>query len=176
MDTWLVPFLGDVPLRRLKRSHLVDLFNFIEERDAEVEAALAEGRRPKSDPRDGRSAYKRTGIATQHRIYATLRAALNEAVDQRVLDRSPCPTKARALLDPERREPAQVWSPEQAGAFLAHVEGDRLAPLFRVAVLRGLRRGELCGLRWSDVHLDDGYLRAHAERRGVPGPRPRVRT
>jgi len=158
MDAWLVPVLGDVRLSKLKRSHLVGLFKFIEERDAEVAAALADGRDPRDDPRDGRSAFKRTGIATMHRIYATLRCALNEAVDQGVLVRNPCPKKAKALLDPEPQARGRVWSPDQARVFLDHVEGDRLAPLFQLVLLRGLRRGEACGLRWQDVHLDERYL------------------
>jgi integrase len=34
----------------------------------------------------------------------------------------------------------------------------RLAPLLMLGALTGMRRGELCGLRWSDVHLDRGEL------------------
>jgi integrase len=30
--------------------------------------------------------------------------------------------------------------------------------LFRLAAATGMRRGELVGLRWSDVHLDTGRL------------------
>jgi integrase len=33
------------------------------------------------------------------------------------------------------------------------------APLLRLAAMTGLRRGELCGVRWSDVDLDAGRLR-----------------
>jgi integrase len=51
-----------------------------------------------------------------------------------------------------------VWSPAQVQTFLQHAEGDRLAALFRVAVLHGLRRGELLGLRWQDLDLDAGTL------------------
>jgi integrase len=34
----------------------------------------------------------------------------------------------------------------------------RLAPLLMLAALTGMRRGELCALRWSDVDLDAGML------------------
>jgi integrase len=34
----------------------------------------------------------------------------------------------------------------------------RLAPLLMLAALTGMRRGELCALRWSDVDLDTGTI------------------
>jgi integrase len=38
------------------------------------------------------------------------------------------------------------------------VEGHRLYALFHLVALRGLRRGEAAGLRWSDLDLDAGTL------------------
>jgi integrase len=55
-----------------------------------------------------------------------------------------------------RRAALNVWSPEQAMTFLRHVVGTRLALLWRTALLTGMRRGELLGLRWMDVH--DGWI------------------
>jgi integrase len=49
-------------------------------------------------------------------------------------------------------------SADEARAFLNLVEGDRLGPLFAVAIATGMRQGELLGLRWSDVDLDGGWL------------------
>ncbi len=42
-------------------------------------------------------------------------------------------------------------APEQIGQFLAHVEGDRWAPLWRLIATTGMRRGERsgCGGRTS---------------------------
>jgi len=40
---------------------------------------------------------------------------------------------------------------------LAHATtGDPMGLMFRIAVLNGERRGELCGLRWSGADLDKG--------------------
>lgn len=38
------------------------------------------------------------------------------------------------------------------------MEGNRLEPLFTLALATGLRRAELLGLRWSDVNLTDRVL------------------
>ncbi len=51
-----------------------------------------------------------------------------------------------------------VWTPEQTAAFLHRVRDHRLYALFHLVALRGLRRGEACGLRWCDFDLDDGTL------------------
>jgi integrase len=53
------------------------------------------------------------------------------------------------------RELAKVrpWTPQVYGAFLDYLDGtrDRMGVLLHVAGHTGLRRGELCGLRWEDV-------------------------
>lgn len=48
---------------------------------------------------------------------------------------------------------------EQTRAFLDHVSQDRLYALFHLAVMTGLRRGEVVGLRWSDIDLEQGTVR-----------------
>ncbi len=56
------------------------------------------------------------------------------------------------------RPKVRPWQPAQFGAFLDHVDGDWLAPLVHLGGHSGLRRGELCGLRWEDVDLDARVL------------------
>lgn len=56
------------------------------------------------------------------------------------------------------RQPVHTWDAEQVGAFLDAIEGHRLRPLYHVAAYTGMRRGELCGLSWDDVHLDTGRI------------------
>ena len=47
-----------------------------------------------------------------------------------------------------------VWTPAELSTFLAAIEGNRNEALFRLLAMTGLRRGEVVGLRWSDVQLD----------------------
>jgi integrase len=44
---------------------------------------------------------------------------------------------------------------EQAAHFLNIVKGDRFEALFVLAVTTGMREGELLGLRWQDVDLEN---------------------
>ena len=56
------------------------------------------------------------------------------------------------------RPELKVFSSEQAQTFLEAIQGERLEAFFCTAIATGLRRGELLGLRWSDVDLDAGVL------------------
>jgi integrase len=61
-----------------------------------------------------------------------------------------------------------VWTAAQTTAFLRFAREDRWYAVFHLIALRGLRRGEACGLRWEDVDLDAGCLSVvrQVQRRG----------
>ncbi|MEV8510847.1 site-specific integrase [Dactylosporangium sp. NPDC051484] len=143
---YLKPMLGHIPLDRLAEQHIYDMFDRIEEWNTEIELAKQEGRKPACDG-DQRRRSMTVGIATQHRIFATLRNALNAARKSRRVDVNVCEF---VELEPETRLPARVWTPEQVGHFLEFTEHDRLHLLWRLVLLRGLRRGEAIGLRRED--------------------------
>ncbi|WP_238447155.1 site-specific integrase [Micromonospora sp. 4G55] len=51
-----------------------------------------------------------------------------------------------------------VWTPTQLASFLDYVHDDSLFALWWLIALRGLRRGEAAGLRWTEVDLHTGQL------------------
>jgi integrase len=93
------------------------------------------------------------------RVYRTLHRAMADAP----LDRNPAalPKHLRPVVR-VRREVVRP-SPGEIGRFLAHTEhceqSEYVHPLWRLAVVSGMRRGELAGITWSDVDLDGGSLR-----------------
>jgi integrase len=125
--------------------------------------------------------------ATMHRVHATPRAALNGAVRAGLiavnLARWPELPKAvrprpqvwtPALTQRWEREgwrPADgVWTAAQTAEFLRQVRGHRLYALFHLVAPRGLRRrGEVAGLRWSDLDLDAGTLTVSAQLQQLGG-------
>lgn len=62
-----------------------------------------------------------------------------------------------------------VWTPDQIQAFLLSVQRDRFAPLFLLELTTGIRRGQICGLKWSAVDLDAGEITVHDNRVVVAG-------
>jgi integrase len=65
--------------------------------------------------------------------------------------------KQAAWADPDLRpSPVMVWLPAATGAFLDAIEGERLAALFSLVAYCGLRRGEVIGLTWAEVDLEQG--------------------
>jgi integrase len=86
-----------------------------------------------------------------HHVRAVLRAACNAAVRWRLIERNPVAgTQAPQVAD----YPARVLTIDEQAALLTAADGHRLAALYHLALGLGLRRGELLGLRWSDIDSD----------------------
>jgi integrase len=99
--------------------------------------------------------------ATLHRVHATLSTALTTARARGQLGHNPLAGVQLPRVD--RPEPS-VWTLSQAQAFLAAIRADELEVLWRLALLTGMRRGELLGLRWDDVDLDGWQIRVRTTR------------
>jgi integrase len=95
-----------------------------------------------------------------------LHKALKHAVNDGLIPRNV--TEAVAAPRQIRKE-IQALPPEQARAFLQAAKSDRLEALYLLAIHTGLRQGELLGLRWSDVDLDQGTLQVRRIRSTAKG-------
>ncbi|MEY9860048.1 integrase [Catenulispora sp. GAS73] len=61
---------------------------------------------------------------------------------------------ARWRVTGEVPSTVMVWTAQQTKTFLERAAGHSYFTLFHLVAFLGLRRGEACGLRWSDVDLD----------------------
>ena len=132
MEMHVLPLLGAKPLQQLTPPMLNALY-----------AALATGHQ-------GRRALS---AKTVHYIHTTIHKSLEDALDaglvpKNVADRAKPPRPSRRST-----EGIRAWEPHELAAFLDHVRGTRLGPMWRLAAMTGMRRGEVLGLRWSDLDL-----------------------
>ena len=97
-------------------------------------------------------------VKLAHRI---LHRALADAVRWNLIAINPA-TGVRAPKG-ESKE-MNVWTAVEASRFLDAVTDDRLAAVWTLALHTGLRRGELAGLRWTDVDLKAGTLTVAQQR------------
>ncbi len=107
-------------------------------------------------------------------IATILHRAFRDAVRWQALVRNPVEVSdpPRPSAKPEMR----TWRAHELAAFLAGTSEDRLSGAWWLLATTGMRRGEVLGLRWSDVDLDAGSLRitrtlitTDVQRKGEPG-------
>lgn len=101
------------------------------------------------------------GARTIVYVHSTLRAALEDAVREELIDRNVA--KLVRIPRPPRVEPEPL-SVEEVKKLLKHVREDRLFAMFMIFALLGLRRSEVLGLMWTDIDLDAEALQV---RRGL---------
>jgi integrase len=102
--------------------------------------------------RTGEGGLSAQSVVHLHRV---LHRALAQAVKWQLRARNP--VDAVEPPKPERRE-MRALDEDQTAELLSVLEGRRLYIPVLLAVTTGLRRGELLGLRWSDVDLASGTL------------------
>lgn len=97
------------------------------------------------------------------RIHAVVSGALGDAVP----DLIPRSVAADAKLPKVTHRKVRPPTPEAYGELLDAIEGDRWYPLVLVAGHSGLRRGELCGLKWEHIDLKTGRIVLGPQRTSV---------
>jgi integrase len=122
----LVPGLGRIPLAKLTAQH-IQLF---------YARKLSDG----------------LSSTTVHHLHGLLHRALKDALRMGLIQRN-----VTEMLRSPRRTTREMMplTQEQAARFLDVVKGNRFEALYVLALTTGMREGELLGLRWQDVDLEN---------------------
>jgi integrase len=120
----------------------------VEVLDKWVDALIAPGD-------DGKCRLGRTSARTVRKI---LSMALDDAVQRGALVENPVERTCPPSPAPKPAQDELGWTVGEAGRFLATAGTHRLAALFHLGLVSGLRRGELLALRWLDVNVEECYL------------------
>jgi integrase len=132
----IVPALGSVYLTNLRPAQIAEAYS----------DALAGGRR------DGKGGLAPTTVIYMHRL---IKQALGQAVRWELLTRNPADA-----VDPPKAERATLttYDMDQTGELLEALRRTRLWLPVLIAVMCGLRRGEIVALRWRHIDLDAGKM------------------
>ena len=103
-----------------------------------------------------------------------IRTVLKSAL-KRALKQGRVATNAAALSEPPQRKMTRelrALTAEEADQFLSACSQSRFGPLFSLAVATGLRRGELCGLKWTDIDWKKKTLSVGRQVQRIPRADP----
>jgi integrase len=140
--THALPTVGKLPLPKLTPQHLSTLYS----------DKLAVGLSPRS----------------VQFLHAVLHSALKQALLWGLIVRNP----ADAVKAPRpSRYPMRALDQAQTRALLDTAAGDPLEALYVLALMTGMRQGELLGLQWADVDFDSGRLTVRHTLQWVEGGR-----
>lgn len=153
VENYIAPYIGEKQMMQVTMKDIQQLYNKLS----------AEGR-IREHPDMGYALSN----SMVHRIHTMMHKAMRNAVEARIIARNPT---EGTILPKVERVPMQVLDEEQLERFMEEIEGDEVwHDLFYVEITTGLRRGEICGLMWSDFDAKKGTLKirrtVHVEAKG----------
>ena len=167
LAAWLDIYLAEVAATRVRPSTLASYESHIKR---QIAPALAQHRIDRLRPQHISTFYRdlsgSLSASPVRRIHAILRRALTVAVRWGLISANPA-----TMVDPPPMTKSQItpYTVEEARAFLAAVERDRLKARWVVGLSLGMRQGEVLGLQWCDVDFDRDHLRVRRALRRQPG-------
>ena len=135
------PHLGDKPVGKITTEDIRKLYRELQ----------AHGRQ-EEHPQYG---YRLAG-STIRRIHGVLHEALDAAVRENMIARNPT---EGVTLPKKKAVPKQILNDAQLERFMKVIQEDKIwHDFFYTELTTGLRRGEICGLMWSDFDEAHGTL------------------
>ena len=99
-------------------------------------------------------------------IHTTLHAALNKAVEEKLIFRNPADS---CKLPPAKSREMKALTPEEIQRLLIQAKEDGCYELLLLELATGLRRDEILALHWDDLNFRTGALRVERQVHRVKG-------
>ena len=137
----VIPSIGQIPLSKLTQNDLQQFYARLK--------------------RQGRLQYAdKLGAGMSDRMvrccHARCRSALGKAIAEGLIIKNP---SLGCKLPPKKSREMQILTPNEIVRFLAQAKEEGYYEMFLLELSTGMRRGEILGLKWSDLNMADGSLR-----------------
>ncbi|OBZ08066.1 tyrosine-type recombinase/integrase [Bacillus sp. FJAT-26390] len=131
------PAVGKVLVQKFGVKDIKSLIKFLQEYKQENGKNLSEG--------------------TIKKIYNIVQTAFGAAKIEGLINIDPFDSMDKGSVPKVNKVNHDYWTKDEVKQFFSKLD-HRFKILFVIAVYTGMRRGEITGLRWSDVDLDNGIL------------------
>ncbi|OSA92671.1 UNVERIFIED_ORG: site-specific integrase [Clostridium botulinum] len=128
IDTHIIPKLGSYKLNKITNAIIQDFYNSL----------IGEGLKPSS----------------VKKIMEILNGVFKYAQKSKLIYTIPTDIEKQPMNKPK----IEFWNKKEIDFYLNEIKNTYLYTPILIEVFTGLRVGELCGLRWGNINLDNGYL------------------
>ena len=143
IDNHIKPNIGNIPIEKLTTMDLQKFYRKL----------LTKGRIERIESKDQ---PKGLSAKTVRNINQVISSAMDLAVAQKIILNNP--TDACELPKLEHKE-MQTVPAEQLSAFLEEAKRSGVYEMYYIELATGLRRGELLGLKWTDIDWKNGIIK-----------------
>lgn len=150
---YIKPYVGEVKLNKLTTLQIQKLYNRL----------LTNGRFDRPEAKDQ---PKGLSGKTVRNIHTVIHSACEKAIMERILAVNP--TKGCRLPKKDHTE-MKVLPPEKLADFFREAKETGVFELYYLDLSTGLRRGELLGLKWSDIVFENRTLEVKRQIQRVNG-------
>jgi len=146
LEKHVSPEIGDIPMQKVTPIHIDSLFSKLQEKRCDG---------PKSYNRETEEVPFLSG-STLGSIYTLVKCFFDAAVGWKLIEENPV-----ALKKPVRDDNGDmvIWDLNMTVVALANITHEQLHLMVHIASAHTCRNGELCGLTWDVVNLDNGMLK-----------------
>ena len=147
IDNHIKPDIGSIPLSKLSSLDLQKFYKKL------LSGGRVERIESKKQPKELSAKMVRN-------INQVISSAMEFAKSQKLIAANP--TDGCALPKLEHRE-MKTLTVEQLTSFLREAKASGVFELYYIELATGLRRGELLGLKWEDINLEQGIIRVRRQ-------------
>lgn len=128
--SYVKPYLGCMPVQEIRGEHIQKLFNHL----------IAKG----------------YAVSTLYVSKGMLSGMFKQLMKNDILEKNP--VQFVEFPRQPRKKERRVMSEEEQMIFLDYAKGSDYEEVYRLALATGLRIGEICALRWSDIDFNNQLL------------------